>query len=357
MKVTVQSVAERAEVSIGTVSRVLNGDPTVSAALTRRVRESVDDLGYQPLRKRRRPAAARDGLAGKTIGLLTLGLDRSLAQLPVVTAAIDGIRDELTANGAILQWVDLPDPSAQPNWLRNSHFDGWLIKGAMQGDLLDQLDADLLRKLKSQPAVWFHGRPGGAPGDGAGCNDWEAGAIAAERLFEAGHRHVAFLSPKRDHQLMKRRQHGFQARCEELKMKCRVASKNLQTWSFPQERPRSLTAVGALLEQVSGRANPPTAIFVPADSIAVLLYRAAAERGIRIPEKVSIISVNHEAGLIAGLFPALTTIDIRSEEVGRESVRLLKRRIESGLGSTSQDVQIDPMLIEGESVLNLKSKS
>ena len=352
MKATMQQVATAAEVSIGTVSRVLNRDPSVSADLVARVQRSIADLGYRPLRKRRRSASA-DGLPGKTVGLLTLGLDRSLAQLPVVTSAIDGIRREIVSAGANLQLVDVPDPAQAPSWLGRVNYDAWLVKGAMQGNLLKSAHPDLAAVLANRPCVWFHGRPSEAPGSGVGVNDWETGVLAARVLHEKGHRQVAYLSPKRGHHLLRRRKHGFLAACEELDMQVDAISRNVQEWTFPLERPNSIAAMDHLVDELLAIRPAPTAVFVPADSIAVLLYRAFAQRGVRIPDDMSVISVNHEVGLIAALFPSLTTIDIRAEEIGREAVRLLARSFDSAASTPNQDVQVDPIIAEGESVKDL----
>lgn len=353
MKVTVQSVAERAQVSVGTVSRVLNDDPSVSPGLSSRVRQTIQDLGYKPLRKRKTRAEG-EGLAGKMLGLVTIGMDRSLSKLPVVTEAIDGIVKAASDAEAGVQIIDVPDPGADPVWLKRARFDGWLIKGAMQGKLWEATHPELRSVLERRPCVWFHGRPRSAPGCGVGANDWEVGALAATHFAEAGHQEVAFLSPKSDHALLKRRQHGFVAQCEELGLECLVVSRNLQSWTFPLEKAKSLQAVDSLLGKLldQGRRRP-SAIFVPADSIAVLLYHALAKRGLSIPDDISVISANHEIGLIAGLFPALTTVDIQSELIGKEAVRLLSRNFEGESEVAIQDVQIDPFLEGGDSVAQL----
>ena len=353
VKVTVQTVAQRAKVSVGTVSRVLNDDPTVSLDLSQRVRRSISDLGYKPLRQRR-PRLESEGLEGKILGLLTLGMDRSLSRLPVVTAAIDGIREAAQEGGAHLQIVDVPDPNICPDWLKRVKFDGWLIKGAMQGDVWKVVHPELAAQIERQPCVWFHGRPQNAPGWSVGADDWETGALAARYLHEHDHRDVAFLSPKQNHLLLKRRQHGFVATCEELGMSCVVMAKNLESWDFPLERPKSLAAVKSLLDKLLKRKRQPSAVFVPADSVAVLLYRALAERSLRVPDDISVLSVNREEGLIAGLFPSLTTIDIRSEEVGREAVRQLRRLFGEEREAPRQDLQIEPGLVAGDSVRGLR---
>ncbi|MEM1296503.1 MAG: LacI family DNA-binding transcriptional regulator, partial [Verrucomicrobiota bacterium] len=258
MKVTVQSVAERAQVSVGTVSRVLNHDPSVSPGLSSRVQQTIEDLGYKPLRKRKSRAEG-ERLAGKVLGLVTIGMDRSLSRLPVVTEAMDGIVKAAARAEAGIQIIDVPDPASDPAWLKRSRFDGWLIKGAMQGKLWDATHPELRAAFERRPCVWFHGRPRSAPGCGVGVNDWEVGAIAATQFAEAGHKEVAFLSPKSDHALLKRRQHGFVSQCDELGLGCQVVSRNLQSWTFPLEKAKSLEAVDSLLGRLlEGSKNQPT---------------------------------------------------------------------------------------------------
>ena len=96
--------------------------------------------------------------------------------------------------------------------------------------------------------------------------------------------------------------------------------------------------------------NPrPTAVFVPGDSVAVMVYRALYVRGLTVGRDLSVISCNNETPLLAGLYPQLTTIDIHAEAIGRRTVDQLAWRM-THRGQPANDVALEPSIVEGESV-------
>lgn len=352
MKVTVQTVADAAAVSLGTVSRVLRGDPSVSSDNRKRVHAAVKRLGYRPLRQRKGRSEAM-GLRDKTIALLTLGLDRTLAELPVVASVMHGIQDGLAKEKARLMLVNCPEVKVIPRNLLDENIAGVLVKGAMQGDVLGQADPRLLKWLDSRPCVWFLGRPSGAPGDVVGVNDWEVGALAARHLIEKGHRRLAFLSPKPGHALFERRQAGFksEARMSGASVKSFLSAE--KEWKLPLKPANRLESVQRLVDRVLRMAERPSAVFVPADSVAVVVYRALAERGLKVGRDISLISANNELPLLNALFPSLTTIDVQSERIGELAVKQLRQRFSDD--SKTIERNLDPLLVEGGSV-SIKTK-
>lgn len=97
----------------------------------------------------------------------------------------------------------------------------------------------------------------------------------------------------------------------------------------------------------------PTAVFMPADSVTAALYRAFAERRVRIGRDLSVISCNNELPLLSGLFPAPTTIDIHAAEIGRLAAERLAARILRP-SAPSVDIRLRPSLVEGASVSPVK---
>jgi len=65
---------------------------------------------------------------------------------------------------------------------------------------------------------------------------------------------------------------------------------------------------------------------------------------------VSVISCNNECALVAGLFPALTTIDIHAEAIGRRAVAQLMWRIEHPMDRFQTTTVVEPTVVEGASV-------
>ena len=209
MPVTVKDVAVTAAVSLGTVSRVLNGDPSVSSDVRQRVRKAVESLGYTRLRSRSRTQSASP-TRPRNIALVLLGMDRSLASLPSVAASIHGAEAALKELGANLLLVDVPRVDHLPPALMRNRIDGILVKGSLQTGLLENGNSALLQRLEQLPTVWFLGRPCGAWGDVVQSNDRIVGQLAAEYLVAHGHRRLAFLSAKPDQVTFAQRQSGFE---------------------------------------------------------------------------------------------------------------------------------------------------
>src|SRR5436190_9636546 len=104
MRVTLQEVATKAELSLSTTSRALNGHPAISDETTAKVRRIAGELRYHPVRSHRpATATARSVLAGRTIAIASLGLDRSLVSMPVISEAYHGAEDALKDAGASAQ--------------------------------------------------------------------------------------------------------------------------------------------------------------------------------------------------------------------------------------------------------------
>ena len=348
-KVTVHDLAEQAGVSLGTVSRVLNSHPTVSEENRRRVTHAAEQLGYQRLR-RRSSTSGSAGLRKKILILVTLGIHRTLAQLPVVAQVMHGIQEMVSKSHASLLIADCPDPA---NALRTASLrpvDGVLIKTAMQGNVMGALEPGFDEWLQHHPCVWFMGRPLGAPGDAVGTNDWEIGVLAANYLIDHGHKRLAFLSPKPGHALFERRQAGFTAQAEKRGATTRSYVGANHEWTLPLEPANDLATVQRLLNRVLNADRPASAIFVPADSIALLVYRALAERNLKPGKDIAIISANNEQAIVSALYPSLTTIDVQAEEIGRLAVQQLAHRLTVPSGDGSMERNLDPVLVEGQSV-------
>jgi DNA-binding LacI/PurR family transcriptional regulator len=353
MSITVKDIAEEAGVSLGTVSRVLNEHPRVSEENRRRVSRVIKQLGYTRLRRRSHQSLGA-GLRNKTLMLVTLGMHRTLAQLPVVAQVMHGIQDMVTKSRASLLLADCPDPTNALRTVGLSPVDGVLIKGAMQGDLVAALEPGFVDWLKNHPCVWFMGRPTGLPGDVVGTNDWDVGVLAANHLVKRGHTRLAFLSPKPGHALFERRQAGFRAQARKLGAAMTSYVGTTRKWTLPLEPANDLDIVQRLLDKILNAEAPVTAVFVPADSIAILVYRALAERHLKPGNDIAVISVNNELSIVSALYPSLTTIDVQAEEIGRLAVQQLADRLSSPTMNASMEQNLDPMLVPGQSVSDLR---
>jgi LacI family transcriptional regulator len=355
---TVVDVARAADVALGTVSRVLNTPDSVRPDIRQRVLDAIASTGYRRLRQRRTPnpvEAARRRRRGN-FGIVLIGMDESLAHLPVITEALHGVELATTAEGINLMIANVPHADRVPAFLAKSQVDGIIVKSPLLGDLKTCAHPDLVAAIARVPHVWLTGRPDSAEGDVCAMDNDSGARLAAEYLQAKGHRRIGYLHPR-----------PGQTRAEGLKMSFTMHAQRLGMSVQPFERALSSavrwplpaitqpTDLMPLLDRwlVSPKETRPTAMLVPADSIAVQLYAALRQRGLLAGKDLSVLSFNHERPLVFGLSPALTTIDIRAETIGRRAVERLLWRIEHPEDVVPTRIVVEPVLVEGASVATL----
>jgi LacI family transcriptional regulator len=344
---TIVDVAAKAKVSVGSVSRVFRGHANVEPATVEAVLKAAKALGYEhPTRRRPTPHGLQVQL--RRVALVTLGMAQSLSRLPVVASLLEGASQELTERGIVTVVADAPDLSVIPPALASNQVDGVIVKAGLQGDP-SHWRAPAVEAATAFPHVWLEGRPAGVGGDMVGSDSWAVGRIAAERLVERGHRRLAFLSPKSDQRLFLERQASFEWHARRLGADVVAAMGDSKGGAFPVQAPQELKEVAFLLGRLLSGRSRPSALFVPADSIAVLAYRALQERGLKPGKDLAILSCNHETALVEGLHPSLTTVDIHAREIGARAVDQLYWRAGRPGNSLRVTVSVAPRLIEGDS--------
>lgn len=355
MNRTLRDVAEKANVSVSTASRALNGHAAIPAGTVERVRHVAETLQYQPRRVHGR-LDLRRYMATAKIGLLTLGMERSLAAIPAVSGALAGAEEALSEAEANVQFAHVPDVQHPPANLLKQRLRGLIVTSALQGSLLETASLDLIDWLQRVPIVWMLGRPPAARGDSVATDDVEVGRRAAEYLIERGHRHLAIVNPRPGHLIFRRREDGFLATAQRHGLTTRLYSEAAASEAaFPLSAPTGVESVQTLVDQLVDAPQRPTAIFAVADSIAVLVYRALAVRGLRVGQDISVISGNNDAPLIAGLHPRLTTLDAHTPEIGRIAVRQLTAALLNPLPLAETESLVAPTLVAGESVVDLRT--
>jgi len=339
---TVHDIARHAGVAVGTVSRVLHHHPAVREEMRRCVWRAVEELDYRPLRRH----AGRQML--RHVGVVTLGMDRWLAALPVIGCLLHGVHDALRAQDITLSLIDIPQPEIIPNAIISRGVDAMIVKAVLRSGQA-HWPVPLRAALSAIPHVWLTGRPDGFTGDTCGVDDYAVGATAAHHLLSCGHRRLAILNPDPGHLLFARRCAAFRQVAEQAGAIVRILECHTACPPFPCPPVANLPDVLPLVDQLLAVRPRLTGLFTPSDSIATQVYRALAMRGCRVTDDISIVSANHEASLLAGLHPRLTTIDIHAEEAGSRAVELLFWRM-AHPDASEQNVQLSPTLVPGESV-------
>jgi LacI family transcriptional regulator len=365
MRVTLQEVATKAELSLSTTSRALNGHPAISNETTAKVRRIAGELRYRPVRSHRRATASPNSLlAGRDIVIASLALDRSLFSMPVIDATFHGAEDALLEAGARARIVHMPDLAQLPSELRPDRLDGLILTGAMVNQFALAADTPAIKQLRKLPSVWVLGDPPGAWGDTVMADDFALGCSAAERLVASGHRQLAFLNPVADNLIFARREDGFYSAARRLGVQVRSFCQSPPSgWSLPLQAPASrFDAAQLLIDQLLESTPRPTAVFAAADSVAALAYCILGMRGIRVGQDISVIAGNNTPGLLSIPLPHLATFDIHARKIGALAVRQLAMqiaehsRLRNGASEAQQvscRVVVRPTFIPGESVCEL----
>jgi LacI family transcriptional regulator len=354
-RATVHDVARAAGVAVGSVSRALNNLPDVTPDIRERILAAAKSLDYTRLRKRsvRVTAAMRLVTGAPNVGLICFGMDDTLVELPVVSAAMHGIESAISEQGGSLMFASIPKGDRVPAFLAENRIAGVIVKGPNQGELPDVEESELLRQIYRIPHVWMMGSPPNAVGDHCNFDADAVGRIAADHLKAKGHVHVAFLNPKPGHAQFEVVKRGFCecSRAHGSKVDVLEPEQSSQlVWPLPATT--SQQKVDALVQRWFALPKPrrATAMAVGADTTAVQIYSAMSRLGLRVGRDVGLVSCNDERSLVMGLNPPLTTIDVRPDTIGRNAVARLLWRAANRSDNVPVKILIQPVLAERESV-------
>jgi LacI family transcriptional regulator len=302
--ITRDDVARRAGVSSALVSYVINNGPRPVAAATRaRVLAAIRELGYNPSAVARSLRLQRS----TTIGIIVPTLDLILAEV------IRGAQQVVRQRGLRVVQYDVAHQVAAEHDAAEA-----LIGERAEGVIWVPSTADLSpgrRLMQSHIPLVLIDPPEQADEFAAvGLDNERGGYLATRHLLELGHRRIALLDRAEQVAFSRERASGYR--------------RALADFGLAAD-PSLVVPVGTRIEDgrdaahaLLARANPPTAIFAYADLLAVGALRAAYERGIAVPRRLSVIGFD-DIAMAAFLRPALTTIAAPNGERGERGAELL----------------------------------
>ena len=342
MRASIYAVAERAGVSISTVSLAINHPERVSTATRARIIEAARELGYRPL--------SQDGQTrgGHVAGVLVAA---PFSAHPSFARRLNGIVGHLQGTGADVMVHDLPAAEAADEPLLSAlpvraNVDGVIVMGV-------PLAEGISEKLRSwgPPLVAVDTQFGANP---TVLIDDHAGAKAlAEHFVGLGHRRIAYVHP---HQQSLNyvsagmdRMTGLASALDVPPITVEHVRELLATQESPRrfgdltllevdrDDPASFDAAAAFF-----RENPDvTAAFAHHDELAAMLLSALGAHGVRVPEDVSL--AGYDDGTLAQAL-GLTTVSQPFEESGRVAAELLQGML-GALRSVTQRIMLQPELV------------
>lgn len=299
----IKMIARKAGVSISTVSRVMNGSKPVSPDLQKRVYDAVKQMDYKP------NSIARSLILNKTnlIGVVVPDVSNSFhAQL---LSGIEGYAAQ-EEYGVIICNVYRNWDKQQKyfNLMQERHVDGIIL---LHDNPLEEIAA--FHKTSSTPLLFASVPVEGFSIPFVGIDEVKAAYDAVSFLISKGHREIGLIFGE-CYALGKLRKEGY---CKAL----RDHGISIRD-EFMVHRPSSVDYGYQAMEQLLSLGEYPSAVFCVSDEMAIGALDCALDRGLKVPEDISLIGFD-DIDLSQVVRPKLTTIHQPIHEIGREAARLI----------------------------------
>ncbi len=319
-KPTIFDVAQRAGVSIKTVSRVVNHEDNVRENTRERVLAAIADLDYQP------NAAAR-GLSSKrsyVIGLIYENAD----EFSYMKHVLDGALAACEAQGYTL----LLRPLTLPNDELLSQIRAFAVQARVDGVLLPapigDIDGvvDLLKEL-DVPFATVTPKTPKPEGINVFCDDAQASQDLASYLIEQGHKRIGFILGHPDHRATEQRYKGYRQalKAHGIRYDAALVRKGLFTFESGQQAAAQLLSLD----------TPPTAIMASNDDMAAGVSFHAHERGLDVPGDLSVVGFD-DTPVASHMWPPLTTARQPISNMVEAAVNGLVRQLRGEEGDLSE---------------------
>ena len=341
MKSTIKDVAKKANVSIATVSFVINDSKPISEETKTRVLKVIKELNYHPSK------SAVSLVSGKTgnIGFI-LTDDHFLRTEPFYTTIFLGTEFEARSEGYYILLTSIrPDFSEEdplPRFILNKSVDGIIIAGKIPHTLIERISAyklptvfiDYIPPTNSCPLVLI---------------DNIQGAVqATNHLIDLGHTNIAFIGGDIGHPSLSHRLYGYKQALENAN----ISIKNnliVVDAKYPDKQNGFNSA-----KKLFSKNKNVTAVFACNDAMAIGVLHYLNDNGYKVPQDVSLVGFDDvEADIM--LHPPLTTIRVPKIEMGVEALKLIVNSVKSKK-SLPKKVLVPVELIVRESTSLCKTK-
>ena len=312
MSATIKDVARLAEVSISTVSRVINDSKPVSPEVRRRVLEVIDELGYKPNEVARSLVTKKSNL----IGIIVTDIGNSyIAQM------VRGIEEvgRMYNYDIILSssYGNLDTEIKFAELLRNKQVEGIIL-------ISETVNPDVIEKIKSFniPFIHLNKYYNSMNLPTVTIDNYEASFNMTSYIMELGHRNILYLTAKADEEriLEKQKIEGYKKAIDKLNQgKDFIYSAN--GFSIEDGYEAGEIVVKMLKE------DNITAVFCCQDELAIGLINYCYDNNIKVPEDVSICGYGDTK--IALIYrPKLTTVKEPYYDIGAVAVRRIIKQLD-----------------------------
>ncbi len=325
-KVRIGDVAERAGVSKATVSLVLNNKESgirISEKTRLKVLQAAKDLNYSP------NYGARLLSTGKScvVGVLAVN-ENSLFVSDYDTRVMEGISTVVHESGYHILVMDAGIVSHKKVSLGHALYSGFLDGMIIVGpDFVSEEMAQMIREIHRNgvPFVYAWRKSGDIDASVICIDNVQAARMGVEYLISLGHRRIGYVSFGDESLSGKERLQGYR----EALAKHDIPFDETLVWEDVRMFLPNKIVNEENLFRVLKQPNPPTALFVPFDPLAIGILNSLQKRGISVPEDLSILGFG-DIMMASFSSPQLTTIREPLQEIGRHAAQTLVEQIENG---------------------------
>jgi len=288
---TLEKIAQLAQVSRSTVSRVINDDPNVNEKTRMRVQQVIEQINFQPNTAARSLAGGRTRILGFVI---PMGVS-ALFSDPYFPLLIQGVSSACnTLDYSVMLWLAEPEYERRTlrQVLHNRIIDGFIIASMI-------MDDPLLKPLMegNLPYILIGRHPTNPDVSYVDVDNQNAARDAVSYLLRSGYRRIATIAGPQNMIGGVDRLEGYRAALRQWSLPCEDA---LIVESDFTEDGGYQAAQKLLLLQ-------PEAIFSASDSIALGALRAIKDAGLSVPEDIGLVGFD-DSSFAARMTPPLTTV-------------------------------------------------
>jgi LacI family transcriptional regulator len=331
-RLTIEEIADLADVSRSTVSRVLNDRSGVKSVVRQRVLQVIAAHNYTPRAAARNLASAHSD----SIGVL---IPRSAAVSlsdPFIATMIQSLFEACAQQGYFAMLAMLTadrEPGFYDRILRGRHFDGVIMFSSDIDDPILPLlikDGGPLVLIGRHP--YFNNFAWVDVENRAGAHD------AVMHLIQRGHRRIGLINGQLQMEAALARRDGYKQALLEEGI---AIDPELMVEGF-----YSQTAAYQAMQRLLDLPHPPSAVFASSDTMAIGALEAIRNRGLRVPQDVAVIGYD-DLPLAAHATPPLTSVHQPVDEMSAHAVRLVIEQIRGE--SAGRSVQLAARLVVRES--------
>ena len=306
---SIHEVAQRAKVSIATVSRTINGVSTVTPELSRRVWKAIEETGYYPNTHARALVSGRSRVFGLVVSEITN---------PFFPEIVQGFEDvAVRHNYDILTTSTVHDPQRMALAVRRMierRVEGVaVVTFGMEEVLFDEL------KLRKIPLVFIDVGPPLPRISNIKIDYLNGIRQAVQHLAALRHTRIAFVSGPLSLKSALARQRAFLDSMKEIGLAANPR--------YLIEGNHTMEGGIAALKQILELRNRPTAVMCSNDMTAIGVMRQSYEEGIRIPQDLSVIGFD-DIRLAQFIIPPLTTVKMSQTEIAQLAFNALMAEVE-----------------------------